>query len=219
MIKGAIFDLDGTLLDSMWIWDTIGEDYLRTLGYEPKEDINALFKTFSLRQAAEYYKRNYDVPLTVEQLMDGVNKTVESYYFHTVALKPGVIDFLEQLHRHGVKMCIATATDRYQVEAAIGRLGIAHYFADILTCTEVGHGKDEPYIFRRALECLGTDIRTTIVVEDSLHALKTAKADGFLTAGIYDSHNSEQEEIKVYSHIYLLDWMHTTEFWKLAEPM
>jgi len=219
MIKGAIFDLDGTLLDSMWIWDTIGEDYLRSLGYEPKEDINALFKTFSLRQAAEHYKTRYEMPMSVEELMDGVNKTVENYYFHTVTLKEGVKELLERLYENGVSMCIATATDKYQVEAAITRLGIKYCFSDILTCTEVGHGKDEPIIYQKALEALRTDRSNTLVVEDSLYALRTAKNDGFITVGIYDGHNSEQTEIKSYSDLYLYDFKNITKFIGFAEQL
>ena len=80
MIKGAIFDLDGTILDSMFIWDTIGEDYLRTIGYEPKEKLNETFKNLSLQQAACYYISEYGVTLTVNEIVDGVNKMIEKYY-------------------------------------------------------------------------------------------------------------------------------------------
>jgi len=109
MIKGAIFDLDGTILDSMFIWDTIGEDYLRSLGIEPKENLKETFKTFTLEQAAEYYRENYGVTLSVDEIIDGVNKMVERYYAETVKLKPGIEVFLEKLKAKGVKMCIANS--------------------------------------------------------------------------------------------------------------
>ena len=76
MLKGAIFDLDGTILDSMFIWDTIGEDYLRTLGIEPKDNLKETFKTFTLEQAAHYYRENYGVTLSVKEIADGINKKV-----------------------------------------------------------------------------------------------------------------------------------------------
>ena len=97
-----------TILDSMFIWDTIGEDYLRSLGKEPKENLKETFKTFTLEHAAEYYRENYGVTLSVNEIIDGVNKMVERYYAETVKLKSGIEVFLEKLKAKGVKMCIAT---------------------------------------------------------------------------------------------------------------
>ena len=97
MIKGAIFDLDGTLVDSMFIWDTFGEDYLRTLGKEPKENLTETFKTFTLEQAAEYYREHYGVTLSVGEIVDGVNDMVAELYRTKVALKKGVLEFLRDL--------------------------------------------------------------------------------------------------------------------------
>ena len=138
MIKGAIFDLDGTLLDSMFIWDTIGEDYLRTIGYEPKEKLNETFKNLSLQQAACYYISEYGVTLTVDEIVDGVNKMIEKYYIDEVRLKPGVKELLQKFKDSEVKMCIATATDIHLVKAALERLSIDRYFSEIFTCSSVG---------------------------------------------------------------------------------
>lgn len=219
MIRGAIFDLDGTLLDSMGVWDTVGSDYLRFLGYEPKGDINALFRTFTLHQAAEHYRQAYGVPMTVEELMNGINQTIAQAYCHTLQLKPGVQAFLQELAARQVRMCIATATDRPLVEAALRRLGILHHFADILTCTEIGCSKEDPTIYRMALECLGTTRQDTPVFEDAPHALKTAKADGFTTIGVYDDHQPEQAEVRANSDVYLPALMDMQTFWFLAEQM
>lgn len=124
MLKGAIFDFDGTLFDSMFIWNTAGETYLRSVGTEPEKDLQAVLKPMSLLQSATYIRKKYAVELTVEEIMNGINRTVEDFYYHTVQPKEGVTAFLEQLKNRGVKMCIATATDRYQVEAALKRCGI-----------------------------------------------------------------------------------------------
>ena len=216
MIQGIIFDFDGTLFDSMFIWDTAGEVYLRSIGKEPEDDLQKILKPMSLLQSAEYVREKYHIPLSVEEIMDGVNRTVEGFYFHTVEPKPGVIDFLEELHRRNIKMCIATATDRYQVEAALQRCGMLRFFSEIFTCTEVGRGKDRPDIFRRAMEHLQTERRTTAVVEDAYHAIHTAKQDGFLVVGVYDSHESRQQELLSLVDVFLSDYFDLTSFWKFA---
>lgn len=202
-LAGAIFDFDGTLFDSMSIWDTVGEDYLRSLGRPPEEGLRNILKPLSLAQSARYLKERYSLPLSEAQIMESVNKTVENFYFHTVQPKPGVPEFLEQLRRQGVKMCIATATDRYQVEAALKRCGLDGYFCEIFTCTGVGHGKDEPDIYEAALAYLGTAKSETLVFEDALHAIRTAKKAGFSVAAVFDTHEPNQKEIQALADFFL----------------
>ena len=115
MLKGAIFDFDGTLFDSMFIWNTAGETYLRSIGIEPDDNLQKVLKPMSLLQSATYIREKYAVELTLEEIMNGINRTVENFYFHTVQPKEGVATFLEQMKKQGVKICLATATDRYQV--------------------------------------------------------------------------------------------------------
>ena len=206
MIKGAIFDLDGTLLDSMFIWDTIGEEYLRSLGKEPHEDLKETFMTLTLEEAAEYYREHYGVTLSVKEIVDGVNAMVEQTYRTKVTLKPGIAEYLAWLKENGVRMCVATVTDRYLVEETLERLGVRHYFSEIFTCAEVGFGKDKPVIYQKALEHLETEKRDTYVFEDMLFALNTAKTDGFPTVGIYDRHEAHQDELKELSDYYVLDF-------------
>lgn len=216
MLKGAIFDLDGTLLDSMSIWDSVGEVYLRSIGIEPKEDLQRALKPMSLLQSAIYIRDKYEFSLSVEEIMDGINYTVEDFYFYTVQPKKGVIAFLEQMKRHSVKMCIATATDRYQAEAALKRCGMDTFFSEILTCTDVGHGKDEPDIFQKAMEYLGTTKANTVVFEDAYHAVKTAKTDGFITVAVYDLHEKKQAELRSISDCFIENFTQTEYFWKFV---
>lgn len=206
MLKGAIFDFDGTLVDSMFIWDTIGEDYLRSLGKEPHEDLKETFLTLTLEEAAEYYRTHYGVTLFVKEIVDGVNAMVEGIYKTRVTLKHGVAEYLRLLKENGARMCIATVTDRYLVEETLERLGILHYFSEIFTCAEVGYGKDKPIIYRKALEHLDTAKNETYVFEDSLFALKTAKADGFTTVGVYDRHENRQDNLKNLADYYIDDF-------------
>ena len=206
MIKGAIFDFDGTLVDSMFIWDTFGEDYLRTLGKEPKENLTETFKTFTLEQAAEYYRENYGVTLSVGEIVDGVNEMVAEIYRTKVALKKGVLEFLRDLRSKGVKMCVATVTDRPIVEDVLVSLGIRDFFVEILTCAEVGYNKETPHIYRAALGVLETKKDETVVFEDALHALMTAKNDGFPVAAVYDKHELRQTEMKENSDYYITNY-------------
>ena len=206
MIKGAIFDFDGTLVDSMFIWDTFGEDYLRSLDIEPRENLAEAFKTFTLEQAAEYYREHYGVALSVNEIVDGVNEMVAKLYRTKVTLKDGVRDFLEALKSQGVKMCVATVTDRPIVEDVLNRLGIRDFFTEIFTCAEVGYNKETPHIYRTALEVLGTKKDETVVFEDALHALMTAKNDGFPVAAVYDKHELRQTEMKENSDYYITDY-------------
>ena len=206
MIKGAIFDLDGTLLDSMFIWDTIGEDYLRSLGKEPHEDLKEAFMTLTLEEAAIYYRENYGVTLSVKEIVDGVNSMVEQTYRTKVTLKPGISEYLAWLKEDGVRMCVATVTDRYLVEETLERLGVRHYFSEIFTCAEVGFGKDKPIIYQKALEHLGTEKSDTYVFEDLPFALNTAKTDGFPTVGVYDRHEAHQDELKELADYYIFDF-------------
>ena len=113
-------------------------------------------------------------------------------------------------------MCITTATDHYQVEAALRRCGMDPFFSDIFTCSDVGHGKDEPVIFRKALEHLQTTKADTAVFEDAFHALQTAKNDGFITVAVYDSHEERQNELRGLADLYLDNYSYTNSFWKFA---
>jgi len=202
-LDGAIFDLDGTLLDSMSVWNTVGEDYLRSRGMEPHENLNEKFKNMSLYQAACYYQSEYGMSGSAEEIMDGVNRMIAHFYTDEVQPKAGVPSLLAALKKRGVKMCVATATDRPLVEAALSRCGLLGYFGEIFTCSSVGQGKDEPDIFYAALGFLGTPKESTWVFEDALHAARTAKAAGFPVLGVYDCSEENQTALAKLADIYV----------------
>lgn len=219
MLKGAVFDFDRTLFDSMFIWDTIGEDYLRSIGYSPRADINEILKPMSLYQAACYFREEYGVTLPPEEIIDGVNRRIEHFYRDEVQPKEGAGSFLQMLADCGVGMCLATATDRYLVEAALERCQMKKYFAEILTCSSVGSGKDSPLIFREAMNLLGTEKQDTWIFEDALHAVMTAKGDGFHVAAVCDRYEMNQKEIKENADYYLTDYSDFESFRKFASNL
>lgn len=211
-IEGAIFDLDGTLLDSMPIWDTIGEDYLLSLGIKPHENLKETFQDMSLMQSAVYYQNEYGVQKTVEEIIAGVDCLVEQFYKEKALLKEGVKPFLEELSKRGVKMCITTAIDKHLVKMALTRCGVQHYFSEIFTCNEIGYGKDNPAIYHIAFNYLGTKKENTVIFEDSLYAVKTAKKAGYLVAGIYDEAEQNSEQVRKLSDFYIQNFLDMREF-------
>ena len=219
MLKAAVFDFDGTLFDSNYVWATAGERFFQSIGVDPKPNLQEEIRTMSLYQSACYIRKEYDLSLTVEEIMEGINQTVEDAYFHEVQPKSGVIPFLHALKAAGIRMCIATATDRYQIEAALKRYNMLNFFEEIFTCSEVGHGKDEPVIFRKAMEYLGTDRSNTVIFEDALHAVQTAKEDGFMTIVIRDSYIQEQKQLQTLCDCYLTGFRQTEPFWKFASQV
>ena len=206
MLKGAIFDFDGTLVDSMFIWDTFAEDYLLSIGKEPKENLREIFATFTLEQAAEHYQQHYGVTLSVKEIVDDINRMVLQSYRTKVCLKSGVAEFLDKLKSEGVKMCIATVTDRYVVEEVLSKLRVREYFSEIFTYSEVGYNKETPHIYNIALAHLKTEKDETVVFEDAYYALMTAKKDGFKVVAVYDKHESNQVYMKANAHYYVTDF-------------
>ena len=160
----------------------------------------------SLHQAARYYQTEYGVTQSIDEIMDGVNAMLERYYRFEVPLKPGVAELLERLRQDGVRLCIATATDRHLVEAGLDRCGVLSCFGEIFTCNEVGHGKDEPDIFEATLRFLGTRREETLVFDDALYAVRTAKEAGFPVAAVYDSHEKNQEGLRALADFYIEDF-------------
>ena len=212
MIRGAIFDVDGTLLDSMFIWRTIGERYLRSLGIEPRENLAETFKTFTLEQAAQYYIDHYGVHLSVAEITEGINRMIERFYFEEANLRSGAAEFLKKLEKAGVPMVIATATDRYLVEAALKRNGIRSYFKEIFSCTDYG-SKKQPHIYESAAAFLNTPIEDTWVFEDAFHAAETALRAGFPVLGIWDPSEENQQGLQSVSQVYLKNFQHSERFW------
>jgi len=195
-LKACIFDLDGTLLDSMPVWRNLGINYLKSQNIVPPENIKEILKPLSLLQAAQYFRKELGIGYTDNEIITQINRMLEHQYFYNIKEKPGVIEFLEKLKASGVKICVATATDKYLVEAALKRLNILSYFEFIITCTCVGVGKNSPVIYQEALKKLGSRIDETIVFEDALYAIETAKKAGFIVAGIYDA-SAQNDTLKI----------------------
>ena len=204
MIKGAIFDIDGVLLDSMGIWDDLGARYLRSLDKIPEEGLNKILFSMSMEQGAEYLNEHYGLNKSVKETVDGIGKMLEDYYFYEVLLKPGAKEILEFLKSKSIKMAAATSSPRTHIEKALSRNGLLGYIEKIYTTSEVSVSKHSPDIYNLAADFLKTKSEETLVFEDSLYALKTAKEAGFVTVGVFDEKGeSNQAELENQADLYL----------------
>lgn len=199
-ITGAIFDMDGTLMDSMDYWAKVPTEYLEFKGLTPKEDTNRYFTDKGMKWWYEYQ----EIPYPFEEVSKDIYMLMQKYYDKDIKLKDGVYDMLLRLKNAGVKICLATATDREVVEKVLDRLNIREFFLAIFTSKEVGKGKQYPLIFEKALEFLGTDKETTYVFEDALHAMRTCKNNGFKLVGVYDKNVwAEEKDVIALCNYYL----------------
>ena len=210
-IDGVIFDVDGTLLDSMAIWEDAGARYLRSAGIEPAPDLGKILFPMSLDDGVAYVKREYHLEESEAELREAVLKQVEIFYKEEAPLKKGVRKLLEKMKEAKVPMIVATSSDKEQIEAVFERLEIAGYFKEIWTCTDAGAGKDKPDIYFQCADKLGSTPQHTLVFEDALHAATTAKQAGFPVVGLYDRFSEEgQDELKELADLYAGDLVEAT---------
>lgn len=215
-MNGIIFDADGTILDSMRIWDNAGALYLKTLEKEAEPNLGTILFDMSMSQGAMYLKEKYDLKLSVDAIISGINDTIFKFYEKDVQLKTGVREFLDEAYGKKIPMTVATSSDMVVIEAAFKRLDIWKYFKKVFTASEVGVGKDRPDIYVIAMESMKTTPENTWVIDDGLYVLRTAKELGINTVGIYDdSSKNVQNEIMELSDIYIKGWNEKSKLNKL----
>lgn len=199
-ISGAIFDMDGTLVDSLMIWDVLwrrfGEKYLNNAAFRPSEADDKAVRTLPLKASMQLIHERYRMGQSGEELLEEANSVTLDFYRNELEMKPGAREFLEHLKQNGVKMCIASATAPDLVAAAFERCGLGRYFSQVFSCGTIGKGKDVPDIFIESQKYLGTLTEETWVFEDSLVAVQTAVSLGMPVVGIFDRFNYGQDEIE-----------------------
>lgn len=195
MIKGVIFDLDGTLIDSMDLWSRIDVEFLAENGVsDPPEDISDKIKKTTVEGSARFFIEEFGVKKTVPEIIARIKEMAEREYRERIELKPCAAELIGFLRKRGIPCCVATANYNELAEAVLERNGVADGIDFVLADNEYPQGKNFPDIFLGAAERLGTAPEETLVVEDCLHCIETASAAGFVTAAIYDEASAGDAE-------------------------
>ena len=203
----CIFDMDGTLVDSMPLWKSLGKDYLKARGHSPTPDQLAALGPMTMLEGAAFLIETFGVEGPPERIIDEMHAVMENHYRTDIPLKPGIEAYLNRLKGEGAKLCVATATAEPLAMACLERLGVAHYFDFILSCEAVGKGKTQPDVYLEAARRMGSAPRDTAVFEDALYAAQTAKEAGFYTVGVPEaSYEQDWPALAALADETIMDW-------------
>lgn len=204
----CIFDMDGTLVDSMGCWHRLSREYLTARGITG--NVAAMLeevKTMTVEESAALFLRRFHLPGAPQDVMRDMNEMMARHYRTDVPAKPGVREYLELLRRRGATLCIASATAEPLIWDCLRHLGLEPYFSFLMSCEAVGAGKSRPDVFLAAAKRLGAPPSEIAVFEDSAFAVRTAKNAGFYTVGVYDEEGKDDwPEVRRICDETIRDW-------------
>lgn len=207
MIKAAVFDIDGTLIDSMKIWEELGARYLKEQGIRAEENLSEILFPMTIAEGVLYLKEHYGLAQSPEEIRRGLTQITDAFYRYEVEAKPGVRQTLDMLKERGIAMALATIGDPDLEEAALRRLGIWDYFEDMLVCEDYNTTKKEAVIYEAAAGKLGTTPEETLVFEDVYQAVHAAARAGFVVCAVADDASShERDRIVQEADLFLEDF-------------
>ncbi len=202
--------MDGTLIDSMGYWQRLASEYLFSRGVTPAQipaDLPERIKAVTVTGAAALFIDLFGFSGTPESIAAEINALMDEHYRRDIPLKPGVKEYLASLRQRGVQMCVASATAAPLMEACLTRLGVRQEFAFLLSCEEVGAGKNSPEVYLQSAARLGCVPAEAAVFEDALFAAQTAKKAGFYVVGVYDETAKDSwEDISRLADETILHW-------------
>lgn len=194
--QAIIFDLDGTLVDSMWMWKAIDIEYLGRFGHECPDDLQKVIEGMSFTETAYYFKERFCLEHPVEQIKkDWTDMSIEKYRCE-VPLKAGAREFLEYVQKQGIPMGIATSNSREIVDVVLTSLGIEGFFGNITTGCEVSQGKPAPDVYLKAAGHLNADPKACLVFEDVPAGICAGKAAGMTVIAVEDRFSAGMREEK-----------------------
>ena len=209
----VIFDMDGTLVDSMVYWENLATEFLESKGVQTiSPDILERIKPMTMTESAALFIQEYSLSGTSESVAAEMNAMMDEHYRKDIPLKTGVQAYLEALHSRGITMCVASATAEDLMEACLTRLGVAKYFSFLLSCETVGAGKNRPDVYWESAKRLGAEPAEIAVYEDALYAAETAKSAGFYTIAVRDDSNQPHwETLTVLADEVIFDWQRAAQ--------
>lgn len=203
--QGVIFDLDGTLVDSMWIWEDIDRIFLEDRGHQVPADLQKAIEGCSFTETANYFKERFQLEEDVETIKATWIAMSEEFYATKIPLKKGILNLLDHLKSQDIKMGIATSNSRTLAEQVLRSNGVFNYFEVLVTSCDVSKGKPEPDVFLKAAELMGLKPEDCLVFEDTHAGVLAGKAAGMDVVAIYDALSEEyMEEIKKDADHYLM---------------
>ena len=193
-IEGAIFDLDGTLVDSIWVWNQIDINYLKSKGHSIPENLKNQIMHLSFSQTAAYFKQKFNLNDPIEKILGDWHEMAFNHYSNNVKLKIGVKDFLDKLKSMDIKIALATSNSTPLLEACLKNNKIYDYFDSITTTDEVSNGKNCPDVYLLAANKLGVNPKNCLVFEDILPAVQGAKAANMKVIAVRDDDSLDSKE-------------------------
>lgn len=194
--EAVLFDLDGTLVDSMWMWEEIDNEFLGRFGYKCPDDLSRVIEGMSFSETAVYFKERFCLPMTLEEIKDCWIRMSIGKYRNEVGLKPGAMEFLKYCRANGIKTGIATSSGRDMVDAVIESLKIGNYLQVVTTACEVAAGKPEPDIYLEVAKRLCVKPETCLVFEDIPAGILAGKRAGMTVLAVADEFSKDLEAEK-----------------------
>ncbi len=195
-IDAVIFDLDGTLVDSMWMWKQIDIEYLGRYGHDCPPELQKAIEGMGFSETAAYFKERFQIPDSLDEIKDAwIQMSIEKYR-HEVPLKPGAAVFLQYLKEHGIQAGIATSNGRPMVDAVLEALDISHCFQTVTTACEVAAGKPAPDIYLKVAQSLGAEPNRCLVFEDVPAGILAGKAAGMRVCAVEDEFSAKMRQEK-----------------------
>ena len=205
--EAVIFDLDGSLVDSMWMWERIDIEYLGKFGIPMPKDLQRQIEGMSFNETAQYFKSHFHLPDSLEQIKEAWNRMAWDKYRHEVPLKPGAAAFLEQCRKDGVRLGIATSNSRELVETIAEVHGLREYFSCIMTACDVKKGKPAPDIYLAVAGALGVSPKNCLVFEDIVPGIMAGKNAGMEVCAVEDAYSlSQKGEKQLLADYYIEDF-------------